>query len=399
MELTRIFIAVSIFIFLIQSVNATEIEYIIRIEHPEKHYAEIEIVVKDPSNPFILANNVYHGYYKIPILNFSAYDCEGNKLPVVHYFEGTGERKKECWRIESSSNKLYISYLVIFNNITKESGGGKKYYLGYLNRIFGMSCVEWFLLVPKNTVKDVKVKFILPTGWKAYTPWKKEGEYYIPDNTEHLALSVVAFGTFDTYTKRIGDTNVTIAVYSGFDDVLKKMLVDNAFRIFEYQYQMFNASILDRYLAIFTPNADDGRFIWGGEYTYSQGISIKQGNIHGTLRIYSHQIFHRWNAWKPGGMVQLSNEMYWISEGINVYYEDKILMELGEIDFFSETALYRYYLKYRDIAGSDLDMSVVEAGPKKTITKPSFANFIIYRKGALVAFLLDMESDKWNQIT
>ncbi len=36
-------------------------------------------------------------------------------------------------------------------------------------------------------------------------------------------------------------------------------------------------------------------------------------------------------------------------------------------------------------------MSVVDAGKYKTVTKLSDANFIIYRKGALTAMLLDLK--------
>ena len=41
-----------------------------------------------------------------------------------------------------------------------------------------------------------------------------------------------------------------------------------------------------------------------------------------------------------------------------------------------------YYRHYKEIAGTEDDMSVVEAGKHKTVTKPSIANFIIYNKGA-----------------
>lgn len=178
-------------------------------------------------------------------------------------------------------------------------------------------------------------------------------------------------------------------VHERLDPRLKERLVNNSFRIFEYQTELFGVSVYDRYLAVFTPKADDGLSIWGGEHAYSQGNSIIE--YPETLRIFSHQIFHRWNGWWPKGMDSAPGDIKWIVEGVDVYYEDKILLDLGIIERYSDTNLYRHwYPRYKEIAGTDEDMSIVEAGEHKTVTKPSTANFIIYRKGALVSMLIDL---------
>ncbi|RLI80725.1 hypothetical protein DRP07_08810 [Archaeoglobales archaeon] len=42
-------------------------------------------------------------------------------------------------------------------------------------------------------------------------------------------------------------------------------------------------------------------------------------------------IFHRWNGWYPLGMDSSGDDIKWIVEGIDTYYEDKILIDLGII--------------------------------------------------------------------
>jgi predicted metalloprotease with PDZ domain len=363
---------------------ATEVEYTVVVNEPEKHMAHVEIVFKNVHETIILSKGGYHGYYPIPIYNFTATDGSHN-LAVDHYFEGEGEWKKELWKIRGNYDNLKVSYDVKVGAVIRDHQ-----HLGYIGKDFGVAMGEWFLLTPAKTIEHVKVRFILPESWKAYAPWNYQDGYFIPDDTEHLALSVVAFGDFESYSKKIGNTNVTIAVHKSINSKVRKNLASDAFRILEYQTELFGTSVYDRYLVVFTPKADDWLPIWGGEHAYSQGISFK--DYTQTLRQFSHQAFHRWNGWAPLGMDSSDDDIKWIVEGIDVYYEDKILIDLGITEKFSETNLYKIYKKYyKDIAGTEDDMSVVEAGKYKTVTKSSAANFIIYRKGALVSMLLDFK--------
>ncbi len=224
-------------------------------------------------------------------------------MHVEHYFEGEGEWKKEFWKVKGYGD-LKISYDVEISSVIRFGNE----HVGYLGKEFGVAMAEWFLLVPADTMKPVKVKFVLPEGWKAYTPWTFKDGFFMPEDTEQMALSVVAFGEFEIYSKRIGDTNVTVCVHKSIDSRLRMSLANDSFKIFEYQTELFGVSVYDRY----PPKADDGLYVWGGEHANSQGVVVR--DYAETLRMFSHQIFHKWNGWCPYGMYT-NPEVMWDNGG------------------------------------------------------------------------------------
>lgn len=353
-----------------------------------EHRAHISITVDNMEMPSLtLTMHAFHGRYPIPILNFTASTEMGEILASREYYKNGGR----YWAVNTQRlTKIIVDYDVIFGTLR-----GDGLHLGYLGKNFGMSMAEWVFLVPCDLLpSSIKVGFRLPTRWKAYTPWKRDGDAFYPPSLEYFATSAFALGNFDAYSREIGRTNVSLAVYSEWPESTRKKLVETAFEIFDYQTTLFGKSVGEQYLGVFSPVADDGKTIWGGEYSQSQGFSVRlpleeSDNFIVAMQNFSHQIFHRWNAWEPYGMSMSSDEETWFCEGTAVYYESKTLIDLGIIkEHFILRNLYSEYLA--SYFNTSMDMPVAMAGKYHMAEQKTSAEFIIYCKGPLTCLLLDI---------
>jgi hypothetical protein len=165
---------------------------------------------------------------------------------------------------------------------------------------------------------------------------------------------------------------------------MKEELAQRSWDIFAYQTSVFGGPVGERYLAIFCPRAPDGRSIYAGEWSTSQGYSIQveaDGSYWGQWDMFAHQIFHRWNGWAWG----MYGYHSWFGEGPNVFYEMKTVTELrierpyGDM----EEQLRWMYETYLD--------DYVTAGQDEPLASHDLDTFLIYRKGALAAFLMAKE--------
>lgn len=108
---------------------------------------------------------------------------------------------------------------------------------------------------------------------------------------------------------------------------------------------------------------------------------------------YEHRLFHIWNAFEPTGMLWESSSEYWVSEGMNTYYNSKALVELGFAKkgkiLISE---YKWYLQ--EIVGTKYDVPLTEAYKYGNWQEFNQYVWLGYKKGALVSYLLDAEIQK-----
>jgi len=140
-------------------------------------------------------------------------------------------------------------------------------------------------------------------------------------------------------------------------------------------------------LAVWVPNAEDGRGICELEWSNSQGIvTSPPPNIN--YNEYVHRVFHTWNAFEPTGIAMNSGEENWFSEGTNTYYDDKTVVQLG---IKEELTTMAYYLReyVTEYVGTQFDVPLVEAYKYANSGSFNKYNWLYYHKGALVSYLLD----------
>lgn len=369
-----------------QEPNGVAIDYVLAIDSPSSGQANVTMTVSNVStDTFQVEEHGYHGLY-VHILELSARDAAGNPLTVEHLPDAGTEwhgQQADVWRVECSGlPQIVIQY-------TAQPGlTGHEH--GYIAPDFAALSGEHVFLVPSGfTTDSVTVSFDLPTGWSTYTPWTRQGDSYDPaipeaDVIRILAASAFALGQFDVYTRTIGSTEVAIAVYHDWPTEMKEELAEQSWDVFAYQTAVFGGSIGDSYLAFLCPPRPDGQPIWAGEWSISQGYSVQfygDGSYWGKWDMFAHQVFHRWNGWLWG----MCGYHAWFGEGPNVFYEMKTITELGIDHPYGdmEDELRGCHDTYLD--------DYVTPGNDQALASEDLDSFLVYRKGAMVAFLMAKE--------
>jgi predicted metalloprotease with PDZ domain len=358
----------------------------IGLDDAAKHSAHVKLAIEHVGAS-VLNFTMYRWhdgqYYQMPITGFSALDASGGLLPV--HFGSDGLRR--FWTVQAGqATSLSVEYDVTLNYVRRDFNQ----YTGYISTRFGISEGAGVFVLPQEMpITDIKVSFFLPQGWAAYTPWKKPDDMtFLPENVKSLMWSTLAAGKFAEFSKEIGNTNVTIAIYNGFDASTQKLLADFSFRGYDYVTKVFGQPVpLQTYLATWIPNADDGRGVCELEWSNSQGIvTSRQPNIN--YNEYIHRVFHTWNAFDPTGMAMNSNKEIWFSEGTNTYYDDKAVVQLGiKRDL---TVMGDYLKEYlNEYVGTQFDVALSEAYKYANFGNFNMYNWLYYHKGALVSYLLD----------
>lgn len=364
-----------------------DLAYLLSIDDPSSGQATVTMTVRGLSTDQLqIEEHGYHGLY-VSVLSLSAWDSTGEPLSVQHVPDsGTTyfEQQADVWQIQcAGESQITVAYAVRPGLVDSEYE-----HRGYIAPDFALLAGDYVFLVPRScAVGSVSVAFDLPSGWEAYTPWTWHDGTYDPTIAEayvldSLTVSVFALGQFDIYTQNVGSTVADVAAYRDWPGELKEELAGRSWEILKYQTSVFGGSVGEYYLALFCPMAPDGKRVYGGEWSTSQGYSIPwDGSSWGGWDMFAHQVFHRWNGWAWG----MSGYYSWFGEGPNVFYEMKTITELrisrpyGDM----EDELRRYYDTYVDeYLGTGRDQPLASSGPD---------SFLVYRKGAMVAFLMARE--------
>lgn len=372
-----------------QGTNSLKLDYVLTITNPPSGQATVTMSISNLSTgTFEVEEHGYHGLY-VNVLSLSAHDSSGNPLPVEHLPDSGSVyfgQPADVWRVQCGGATQIVIQYTVKPGLTDPGHGHR----GYIAPDFAMLAGEYVFLVPKGSPADtVTVSFDLPAGWSAYTPWPRQGNIYDPsipglDVIESLSISDFALGQFDVYTRTIGTTEVAVAVYHHWAADVKEKLAQWSWRIFDYQTSVFGDSVGTYYLAIFSPVAPDGSDIYAGEWSTSQGYSIRlegDGSFWGKWDMFAHQIFHRWNGWAWG----MGGYYSWFGEGPNVLYEMKTITELRIARPYGdmEHQLQQYYTTYLN--------DYVALGRDRPLASWGLDEFLVYRKGAMVAFLMAKE--------
>jgi hypothetical protein len=370
--------------FTLNRIGNADLEYTLTIDDPSSGQATVAVTVTKLTGDVLeIEEHGYHGLY-VNVLTLSARDPAGNLLSVEHLPDSGSsyfDQRADVWRIDCGGlSELLIEYTVQPGLIN--SGNN---HVGYIAADYAVLAGEYVFLVPRDIAPEsVAVTFDLPSGWKEYIPWTREGNSYDPALSgapviESLSVSDFALGQFDVCTRAIGNTEVAVAVYAKLQTDVKEELWQRSFEVFEYVTSVFGCSVGDYYLAIHPPLGPDGLDIVAGEWSNSGGSSWQ---VHkGDWAAFEHMLFHRWNGWAWG----MSGYYPWFGEGPNELYEMKATTELrlpwpyGNM----QERLQGYYEEYlRDY---------VDTGRDQPLASMNLDTMQIYHKGAMAAFLIAKE--------
>jgi predicted metalloprotease with PDZ domain len=392
-------LALNVFNWLAKSnLNGPSLEYTITITSnlAQRHIAHVDLDIHGcrlGELKLVLGRWQDGHYYYSGISNIVA-SSESRILNVSHI----EERGTKLWFLKVDSENVTVRYDVAMDFIRRDFDA----YGGYLGPKFGMCQAAQIFLVPANSFfSRIVVKSSLPSEWEMHGPWKQENGKLAPNSAKAAIVNygltlgmkeflwaAIGFGKFAVHSRSIGQTEVNIACWAGWDQPIRESIWKSSFDLYEYMTSLFGRSApLERYLAIWAPPAEDGRGVCEIEWSSSQGLDADPPRYY-AFGNYAHRLFHIWNAFEPTGMRSDTSSERWVSEGMNVYYNSKALAELGLLNR-DRVARSEYEWYVREIVGTKYDVSLMEAG-----NYGSWQNFdqyiwLYYRKGALVWYIFD----------
>jgi hypothetical protein len=270
-------------------------------------------------------------------------------------------------------------------------------YISYVGEKYGILDGHVLFLAPYNFHINGKIKVILnlPNGWKALTPWEEESPLTFSANyIQDVVDSVFCIGQFQS-TKRSINNKEVYAVYCGSQNIGSELeqKADIVAQIFKDYMTRFGDFPFKKYVAIFAERISDGKYIHGTAHGSGFAGPIEMEKTF-TSQFTAHEIFHIWNG---RILVQKSQYEVWFKEGFTQYYGYITPYRIGlysKEQFISYLKNdYREYMQKYE-ASEDIALSRVNEGIARKEGRDqaeSIRNFIMYRKGALIASLMDDE--------
>ncbi|MDX2191661.1 MAG: PDZ domain-containing protein [Bacteroidota bacterium] len=381
------------------------VNYKIKYSQPHKHILEMEATfLPNGSNIRELQLAAWRpGRYELQnyaqnILNFQAKNEQDQLLLVT-------KTNRNTWQITSDGKeKMIVTYKYYAKQM--DAGGSwldeEMIYLNFINFVLKDKVDDkskYHVLIKSSNTFSIacSLKNTRNDEWLALEP----ADYYTLSDSPFLAAK-------NMLSRSIEINNIKVEVcISGLNTTPPDQLFIDFQKFCESQIKLFKSFPTSEYcfIIIILPYPH----YHGVEHQSSTVIvlgnneaAIDQALYKSLMGISSHEFFHAWNICqiKPQELVSkdFSKEIYFdscfIAEGITTYYGDLMLLRSGVWDLNSylvelsdnlQKHMNNQGRNYASLAQSSIDLWV--DGYK---TSPPGRKVSVYDKGALVAFILDM---------
>lgn len=163
---------------------------------------------------------------------------------------------------------------------------------------------------------DTEVRFVMPPGWRATTPWQAEGDHFRVHSRRELLNNAFFLGTARAETFRSGGIELTLLMgkrywpqQENFRELIARQL-DSYLKLFG------GPPAAKRYLLIVN-QGDTGD---GGAFSGSFSQYLKKNGEKETRavwgRVVAHELLHFWNG---STLVPARPEEEWFKEGVTDY--------------------------------------------------------------------------------
>ncbi|HYG39478.1 MAG TPA: M61 family peptidase [Cytophagales bacterium] len=378
------------------------IEYKISFNNPLTHIIDVEVLFPTVEEEYILINLPAWrpGRYELAnyaknIIKLQAFTFD--ESPIVSY-----KISKDVWKIETKRKKaikLNYSYYAFAMDAGNSWLDDEQLYINPINCLvydkerINQKCVLSL---------DVPASYEIATGLKAIDKTK----FIAKDYFELADCPIIASPSLKRFEYSINEVEFNIWIQGEINLNMETLLSD--FRRFsKLQMDMMQGFPEKDYHFLF--QILPYKFRHGVEHRNSTVITVGPGNqindqlYNDLLGISSHELFHTWNVLKirPKELMpyDFSKENYfktgYIAEGITTYYGDLLLVrsKVFSIEqYFKElTDLLQKHFdnignRNMSLADSSFDLWLDGYVPGVPGRKVS-----IYVKGAIVAFLVDIE--------
>ena len=237
-----------------------------------------------------------------------------------------------------------------------------------------------FVLPIGRPLGDVRVRFELPSGWTAVTPWSKNGEGFQPGirgrfRDEHLIASTLAFGPFVERSMTLGRTRYRFAYLPGS--------VDSTLTALEHAARTVRAVVggdLSReYVTAVLPTTPDGSDIHGEPWGTGQGGTLTPITASRLLR-YAEALLQARLKFEPYRSEIERPDEYWLVDGITNLYAWRAVAAAGLVQESEiENDLATSYAAARHVEGVEHDLErIYETKLDTELTRRVEAPFVLH---------------------
>ena len=318
--------------------------------------------------------------------------CQGRPAPLRRVDINTWASVEPCADLEIHY-EVYANQESVFSAV-----------LDSRHAFLNFALVLFYL--PNERQRPVRVKFLLPEGWKLVTmldDGPSPGEYQAPDY-DRLVDSPAEAGAFQEYDYIQDGANYRIVVDGAQDLYSPQRLLEVLKKVTSTETALMQDVPFKRYtFMFFFPARGEG----GMEHRNGTAISIPadqmRTGLHALESIAAHEFFHLWNVKRirPQGLEPIDyihgndTSDLWFSEGVTSTYAQLVLLRSGLIDgkqFYAHLAAEIGQLRSRP---ARYLQSAEESGREAWLEKyPDYSrperSISYYTKGELLGYLLDL---------
>ena len=380
-----------------RSFAATEpIQYLLDLRAPVSHQAEVVMTVAgaSPSTEFQFPawNNLYQiRDFARNITELTA-DCDGVKEQLTRVDLNT-------WRSEAKPcGKLALRYAVYVAGMPPFSST-----LDSTHAFLNFATLLFYL--PNERGRAVRVKLLIPAGWKVASLLEEDSGEFIAPNYDLLADSPAEAGQFDEYNFFQQGATYRVIVHGDLKDYSPERLLASLGKITATETALMRDVPFSRYTFILHfPHEDGGG---GMEHRNGAAITVRGEELRkhweGLEDVVAHEFFHLWNVkrMRPQSLEPIDyvhgndTRDLWFCEGVTSSYGALVLLRAGLISrqaFYARLGLAIEALQSRP---ARFFQSAEESGLEAWFEKYNDylspqRSISYYNKGELLGYLLDL---------
>lgn len=243
-----------------------------------------------------------------------------------------------------------------------------------------------FLVPAEKMDTDIQIRFKLPAGWQAHTPWLAQSDgSYIAKTRRDLLINALVVGT--QHSEQMALPGLDLELVMDHEYVASLPLFTELLKPMLNRYSQLFGQLPERrkYLIVVSQgDTGDGGAFANSFSQFIQGPATKDNRVIWGY-VMAHELLHFWN----GLSLQAADEdLEWFKEGFTEYLTSVLLYCAGifEKDYllkrfetmYTRLAIARYY--------QHAEASLAQAGHNKQELR-----CIVYGGGALTALALEAD--------
>lgn len=232
-----------------------------------------------------------------------------------------------------------------------------------------------------------EVRFALPAGWKANTPWRPAGAantFTVPTRRE-LVTNALFLGTARAETFKSGGIELTLVMGQQYwpQRAMFMELIERQLK--SYQAMFGKAPLADRYLVIINQDeSGDGGAFAGSFSQFLRGYGDRATRpIWG--RVVAHELLHFWNG---VSMAPVDDKQEWFKEGVTDYLTVVTMAQNGLVD-------RDYLMQWLENLARGQMVARMGLGLKPTVQDAAKEKhkhwLLVYGGGSVAALAMDVE--------